>query len=105
MQSRDVEVVDALVMVHLGLNAIDGWVKSTVSGLLVVEGGDGDATLELLLFDDGMSDGDGSDEESEIEEGKDDGNDHNTNHCPKNGVGDEDRGRGLWMMESEWRMV
>ena len=68
MQGGDVEVVDALVMVHLGLNAIDGLVKSTVSGLLVVEGGDDDATLELLRFDDGMSDGDGSDKESEVEE-------------------------------------
>ena len=68
MQSGDVEVVDALVMVHLGLNAIDSLMKSAVSGLLVVEGGDDDTTLELLRFDDGMSDGDGSDEESEIEE-------------------------------------
>ena len=68
MQSGDVEMVDALVMVHLGLNAIDGLVKLMVSGLLIVEGGGDDATLELLRFDDGMSDGDGSNEESEIEE-------------------------------------
>ena len=68
MQSGDVEVVDALVMVHLSLNAIDGLLESTVSGLLVVEGGDDDATLELLRFDDGVSDGDSGDEECEIEE-------------------------------------
>ena len=68
MQSGDVEVVDALVMVHLGLNAIDGLLESTVSGLLIVEGGDDDTTLELLRFDDGVSNGNGSDEDSEIEE-------------------------------------
>ena len=68
MQSSDVEVVDALVMVHLGLNAINGSMKSMVSSLLIVEGSDNDATLELLRFDDGVSDGDGSDEGSEIEE-------------------------------------
>ena len=68
MQSGDVEVVDALVVVHLSLNAIDGLLESTVSGLLVVEGGDDDAALKLFRFDDGVSDGNGSDEESEIEE-------------------------------------
>ena len=68
MQSGDIEVVDALVMVHLSLNAIDGLLESSVSGLLVVEGGDDDATLELLRFDDGVSDGNGSNEESEVEE-------------------------------------
>ena len=59
MQSGDVEVVDVLVMVHLVLNAIDGLVKSTVSGLLIVESDDEDMMLELLLFNDGVSDGDG----------------------------------------------
>ena len=38
MQSGDIEVVDALVMVHLSLNVIDGLLESTMSSLLVVEG-------------------------------------------------------------------